>query len=158
MLIRLNERQLQNFLAKANPNLQDENACWNWTGCCDRDGYGVVSIRDRNWRAPRVSYSHFIGEIPEGKIVMHSCDNPRCVNPKHLSLGTSGMNTRDADSKGRIPRGENHPKSKLTNEDVEFIKAYGNMGKFTYKQIAKAFNVSEDFIGQILRKEHRVIC
>lgn len=76
--------------------------CWMWTAGRDRNGYGVFRHEARQWRAPRVAWTFTYGDIPAGLVVMHSCDNPPCVNPAHLSLGTSGDNARDAARKGRM--------------------------------------------------------
>jgi hypothetical protein len=75
--------------------------CWLWTAGCDRDGYGVFRHESRQWRAPRVAWTLTHGDIPEGMVVMHACDNPPCVNPAHLSIGTYQDNARDAVRKGR---------------------------------------------------------
>ena len=76
--------------------------CWIWTGAVDKDGYGRPSVeRTRRVRAPRISWAWAHGEIPKGKWVLHRCDNPPCVNPDHLFLGTAKDNAQDALAKGR---------------------------------------------------------
>lgn len=99
------ERQKQNFISKIE---KDDNGCWNWTGCCINSGYGRVNINKKTMLAHRASYMMFIGEIDElqkggyhGTCVMHSCDNKKCVNPNHLSLGTQLDNVLDRVKKGR---------------------------------------------------------
>ena len=70
--------------------------CWNWTAAKDIDGYGKYSIAKKgSWRAHRFSLLVSGVEIPEGKIVLHHCDNPSCVNPAHLSVGTVQDNNLD---------------------------------------------------------------
>ena len=76
------------------------NGCWEWTGWKDRDGYGRFYYNDKGWQTHRFSML-IEGKDPEGWIVMHSCDNPSCVNPAHLSLGTPADNTQDMMDKGR---------------------------------------------------------
>lgn len=76
--------------------------CWLWTASLDRYGYGVFSLgRGKNERAHRYSYKAFYGFVPRGKLVLHRCDNPKCVNPAHLFAGTNRDNTRDMMAKGR---------------------------------------------------------
>ena len=75
--------------------------CWDWIAGKDKNGYGRTRIDGRADSAHRVSYQLTYGPISEGLIVMHSCDNPCCVNPNHLSLGTKGINAQDCVAKGR---------------------------------------------------------
>jgi len=84
----------------------DEDACWLWTGATCGPGYGRLKIGGRVYSAHRVAYELANGAIPptpghHGALVMHSCDNPRCCNPRHLKLGTSRENARDMAAKGR---------------------------------------------------------
>lgn len=76
--------------------------CWEWTGSRHRPGYGSFFADGKCWRAHRWAYTHFIGPIPSGMFVCHKCDNPPCVNPAHLFLGTNGDNMRDASRKNRL--------------------------------------------------------
>jgi len=95
--------------------------------------------------AHRLSYQIHKGEIPEGMVVMHSCDNPSCVNPDHLSIGTQSQNIKEAIAKGRKvlpklshPSGADHPCSKLTEENVIEIRSSPMMDTV----YAKRFGVS----------------
>jgi hypothetical protein len=99
-----------------------ETGCWVWQKGKDKDGYGQFSFRDRNYRAHRVSYRLYIGPIPKGMQVLHRCENPPCVNPSHLFLGDNAINTADKVQKNRQLKGESHPESKLTEDQVREIK------------------------------------
>lgn len=77
--------------------------CWEWRGVRNRDGYGVISRGRGNKKvlAHRAAYAEWVDPIPEGMVVMHSCDNPPCVNPEHLTVGTQRDNIRDMAAKRR---------------------------------------------------------
>jgi hypothetical protein len=102
----------------------DVNACWPWTGCLiGRYGRISTGTRDRNGRygverAHRVSYEIHNGPIPPGLFVLHSCDNPPCVNPKHLHLGTNVDNMREAVERKRFPLGEAKATARLSEQQV----------------------------------------
>ena len=76
------------------------NACWIWTGSKDKDGYGLFHARPNHQKAHRFSYELFKGAIGKDLLVCHKCDNPSCVNPKHLWLGTYHDNLKDMYNKG----------------------------------------------------------
>jgi hypothetical protein len=98
--------------------------CWIWTGCLDRQGYGITyrSPKERLVRSHRMSWEIHCGLIPNGINVLHKCDNPSCIRPTHLFLGDQKANIQDALSKGRLARGERHYMAKLTDSEVIQIK------------------------------------
>jgi len=83
--------------------VDQSSGCWNWTGTISPGGYGVASWNYKTRRAHRLSWESFCSAIPDGLFVCHKCDNPRCVNPDHLFLGTAQDNANDCVAKGRRP-------------------------------------------------------
>lgn len=145
----MNESTLERFLDKVAipPNVISD--CWEWTGA-KMCGYGALRNRDSagKWTTPkahRLSYEHFHGPIPDGMVVMHSCDNPGCVNPAHLSVGTNKENVDDRQSKGRQARGLKNSHNKLTEEQVrEIFAATGSLS-----EIAEAYGVQYACVSKI---------
>lgn len=111
----LSPKRLQDFLSNI---AHDENGCWNWSAYIATTGYGMFRFRQRNTKAHRVSYVIHRGEIPAGLLVLHKCDNRKCVNPDHLFLGTTADNMRDMAQKGRAVKGSAHKLSRLTETQV----------------------------------------
>ena len=130
-----------------------ENGCWNWVATKDKQGYGMLSHhRGKQIRAHRASYEFHVAKIPEGLLVCHSCDNPSCINPNHLFVGTPKENTRDMLDKNRRPvlRGERHPNAKLTNDQVSQIKQLRSENR-PLKEIASQFNISFQTVSSITK-------
>ncbi len=116
------------------------DGCWEWGGGVDQNGYGKVGRAGRMWFAHRYSYTISKGEIPHGMVVMHSCDNRRCVNPEHLSVGTHQDNMRDKAEKG-TEKGSKHPAAKLSEEDAYNIRSFLSLRDFTCQEIGEMFGV-----------------
>lgn len=131
-----------------------EDACWIWTAYCYPAGYGHAWWNGRNELAHRVSYQLAKGEIPGGLMVLHNCpdgDNPSCVNPAHLWLGTTQENTADRDRKGRKAHGERGGMHKLTHEQVAEARRMYAEGGISQREIGELFGVSQVAIGLIVR-------
>ncbi len=130
--------------------------CWEWTAYKNARGYGQITINKQTIVASRFSYELLIGPIPEGLCVLHTCDNPSCVNPKHLWLGTREDNIHDMEEKGRGVHngtpGEKHPMAKLNWKKVNKIRKMYNAGKYFQKELAKIFSVTRSNISCIVRK------
>ena len=101
----------------------------------------------------RLIFTWYVGEIPQGMHVLHKCDNPSCVNPYHLFLGTHQDNMRDRDAKGRgnVPNGEQHGRSKLTKQAVLKIRKLYAEG-VRQVDLAKMFNVGQPHISDVVRR------
>lgn len=126
-----------------------EDDCWNWTGCVSR-GYGIIHAWGKYQRVPRVSYQMFKGEIPDGMFVCHTCDNPLCINPKHLFVGTPKDNMQDMIRKGRkvICPGESNGVAKLTSEEAIKIYLLKDSG-MSQIEVGKMFGVGFRTISEI---------
>jgi hypothetical protein len=129
-----------------------DNDCWRWTGALRIRDYGSYYYNGRNQLAHRVSWQINFGPIPDGIHVLHTCDNPSCVNPEHLRLGTHQDNMADRDAKGRQydRNGEKNGRAKLTSEDVNNIRMQYSSGSITRKSLADKFNVNIGTIGRAL--------
>lgn len=127
--------------------------CWEWQGQRSARGYGRFKHKNKIiFHSHRVSYELHTGPISDGLWVLHKCDNPPCVNPNHLFLGTHQDNMDDMIAKGRkaILQGESHPRAKLTNPDIIEIRSLDASG-LSYPEIGKRYGVSGHQIGLIVR-------
>lgn len=136
--------------------LKDEdNGCWLWQACTTTFGYGQFYFERRLQNAHRVSWQIFNGDLPRGIFVCHKCDNPPCVNPDHLFLGTHEDNMDDRKNKRRFVHGKKYygsssPFSKLTDEQVLEILSLYNTDNVQQKELAKRFGVTQACIWYIV--------
>ena len=125
------------------------DGCWLWTGQRNENGYGVLN----HILAHRLAWEVFYGPIPPGLKVCHHCDNPPCVRPDHLFLGTQRANVLDAESKGRMPhhgpRGIAAPSAKLTDEKVLEMRMLHNQG-VKGRALAVMFGVTAANVSHVL--------
>ena len=129
------------------------DGCWNWTGALNTDKYGkllVCTDRARRLFAHRISWALHNNAEPGDMLVIHSCDNRRCVRPEHLRLGTHLDNARDAIDRDRYVRGAAHSSAKLHPFDVNAIRALyeAGLGK---RKLAEYYNVNSRTILALVR-------
>jgi len=134
-----------------------EDACWIWMGYTGI-GYGQILWGKRQIVSHRIAWTLTYGDIPNDLLVLHKCDNPPCVNPKHLFLGTNQDNVDDKMRKGRYHAvyGEKHGKHKLTDLQVSEVRQRYSSGKENQYDLAKIYKVSQVQIGNIVRREQRI--
>lgn len=131
------------------PCVEKSERCWEWQGTKTAAGYGVVHWHSKRLYAHRVSYELHYGKISPKDHILHRCDNPGCVNPGHLFLGTPLANTHDAIKKGRLPG------TCLSGGDVEMIRKLFAMGS-SQAEITRAFRVHQSTISRIVNNKRRV--
>lgn len=121
--------------------------CWQWIGAVNANGYASFWDGEKIETASRVAYRLFCGELSEGLFVLHRCDNPRCVKPSHLFLGTHADNMRDKVLKGRSAKtvGSLNPNAKITEDEARQIK----LSSEPAKALARRFGVSDTAISNI---------
>jgi hypothetical protein len=141
-----NDTLKQRFMRK----VVKSSGCWRWKGQKNQAGRGQFSYRGRLYNAPRTSYRLFKGRVSRTLHVLHKCDNPNCVNPKHLFLGTQRDNARDMVIKGRQndTRGESSGAAKLNNTTVLEIRRRHKRWcpKNGTEALAKEFNISTSVV------------
>lgn len=137
-------KEPRRFWSKVAVGEPDE--CWEWQAHLDQDGYGRFEVHYKSWYAHRVVWVLTHGPIPEELCVCHHCDNPSCVNPSHLFLGTNRDNQIDATKKSRKAQ-------KLTNEDVLDIRELYTTGDWTQQELADLFDVHNTAISQIIGRK-----
>lgn len=146
------------------------DGCWLWSSTTTKRGYGVVSLYPFG-QSPthRVAYQIAHGPIPEGKVVLHRCDNRACVNPAHLSAGIQHENIQDRIAKGRsvyahgarhgshtqperTPRGESHSMAKFTDADILEMRRLFDRGEATVTELSRRFPTSTSNISNIVKR------
>jgi HNH endonuclease len=131
------------------------HGCWDWTGKLRLHGYGVMNVGHKAIKAHRLSWLVNHGDLPVDKLVCHTCDNPKCVRPDHLFLGTPAENAADMVRKGRHRTGKRRSSKGATNatpellcqEIIELCR-----GGMTFKAIAKSVNLHRSTVSSICKK------
>lgn len=169
----LSEKDIARFWSKVDksPGHGPDGNCWEWTASRYKGGYGYLGVGGKLYLAHRISYA-ISKEPPSPSLcVLHTCDNPACVNPDHLFQGTHTDNMHDMKRKGRgrcgpsgdshhsrtrpecMPRGEQHWRAKLTVENVVEIRKRYAAGGCSCQKLAEEHGVSRGNIGCIIRRE-----
>jgi hypothetical protein len=132
----LTPEQVERFWSKVDRRGNDD--CWEWQGALYSNGWTTHFLPSGQYGASRIAYALYNNTDPGVMEVCHRCDNPRCVNPTHLFLGTRKDNMHDCHLKGRTARGEGHGRHKLTWQEVLSIRA----SEGTCRAVGNWFNVS----------------
>lgn len=149
--------QLARFWANVDHRAPGE--CWEWRGArqVGRWAYGRAGVAGKWWAAHRLAWTIHHGPIPAGALVRHACDNPPCVNPAHLSLGTHADNTADIIKRGRWGNtghpGESNAQARLTESDVRQLRRRRIEGA-SFGQLAKEFGISKGHAHRIIHNRN----
>ena len=169
MYPKYNAKDLERFWAKTDKS-NGEDACWVWIAGRTTRGYGTIYWLGTSHLSSRIAYEITYGAIPDGQCVLHKCDNPPCVNPKHLFLGTRQDNLADMRTKGRekhavgtengaytcpekVRRGTAITLSKLDDDKVRDIRNQYDKGDTSYDKLAKQYSVSKQVIASVIHRK-----
>lgn len=155
--------ETKNITERFWPQVRASGDCWVWTGCKDRDGYGVIRHEGRQWRTNRLAWFLACGPIPDGLCVLHRCDTPACVRIEHLWLGTNAENIADRNRKGRTcggaehsavmrrvaARGERVKRARLTASVVREMRERRRAGE-SLSRLSQAFGVTTSAVCHVV--------
>lgn len=128
-------------------SVKKSDECWPWTGSTNKV-YGKIRVGKRSVAAHRLSWELHNGPIPEGKFILHRCDNPLCVNPNHLYCGTQSDNL--SDRAWRNPNNQGGMPSRLSLDNIKSMKSLYSTGKYTQAEIGTMFGVSPRHAGRMI--------
>lgn len=132
---------------------EPNSGCWLWEGAVSWSGYGLIWYQGKQLKAHRVSYALHNIDYDANLCILHSCDTPCCVNPKHLRQGTHKDNMLDKKIRWRTNYGEKCTFSKLNKEQVWEIRELYKNNNITQKEIAKIYNVDQSLISDIINNK-----
>jgi hypothetical protein len=131
------------------------SGCWNFAGRKDPDGYGAITNGRGPYRAHRAAYEAWVGSIPAGHVIRHTCDNRQCINPSHLLTGLPADNTQDAVERQRMANGERHGMHKLTDDEVNSMRCEYARGGVTQRALARRYGCSQAQVNNVLLHKQR---
>lgn len=149
-MIDLNAFDIARFWSRVEVRKADQ--CWPWRYGLTGSGYGEFRFEDRGritQPAPRAAYLLTFGDIPDGHVIRHTCDNPTCCNPAHLEPGTHGDNVADRVARDRSASGEQNGRAKLNREIVEHIRT----SRLSKRFLATMYEVDERTVDKIRKGE-----
>lgn len=138
------EKAVERFWSRAS---KPRRGCWEWQGPRNGSGYGIVNFRDQMWRTHRLSLTLASGPIEDGLQVCHRCDNPPCIRPDHLYVGSALENSMDRADRGRQGVGQF---AKLSEADADIIRERALSGE-DEAALASDFGVSQNTVRRIAR-------
>lgn len=126
-----------------------EDGCLIWKGCFNTDGYARTAWSGHsNGKVHRIVYELYYKDNPDGFVVRHSCDNPKCINPIHLSRGTNTENIKDRTERNR------HGQRKIESKDVGTIRLLYKTKQYTQKEIGNLFGINSRTVSSIIKGSH----
>lgn len=135
--------------------VSQSTGCWNFAGHTNGDGYGAVTKDRAPYLAHRAAYEVWVGPIPDGHVIRHTCDNRPCINPAHLLTGLPVDNTQDAVDRERTANGERHGMHKLTDDEVNSMRREYARGGVTQRALARRYGCSQAQVNNVLLRKQR---
>jgi hypothetical protein len=145
----------ERFFAK----VEKTPTCWIWKGAHKAKGYGTIGVGKKSMGNRKNAYAHRISwemangeKIPDGLFACHKCDNPPCVNPEHIFIGTNSENILDSVAKKRFPIASRHYRARLKDSDVQVIFEMRKSG-LKHREIAEKYGVCRELITHVLNRQ-----